>query len=66
MWTSFSTGKKDECQYFGFHFKHKCADAINGGNSSCVGNVDTDRIVDSNVEMLLQVEGHQHKCKLVT
>jgi len=51
-------------QHIGLYYSHKYAHADGGGNSSVhFGGVDTDHMVESCVEGLLQVKGSQQHCK---
>lgn len=51
-------------QHIGLYYSHKLAHAFGGGNSSVhFGGVDTDHLVESRLERLLQVKGSQQYCK---
>jgi len=61
----FSVGETEHGrQHIGFYFAHKRVHTIGDGNSSiCVGGIDTDHMVESCVQRLLQVKGSQQHCK---
>lgn len=61
----FSAGETEHRrQHIGFYFAHKRADATGGGNSSIrVGAINTDHMVESYVERMLQVKDSKQHCK---